>query len=106
MSARGQSLVNGTYRLGITNNPAPQWQVGTNIVFRTIQYGPAIFVSGNIPVFVQRNDDYWEGNVQVSYDFAEWLMVSGTYTFRNNQSTDPTVAFSNNVLGLTIDWRY
>jgi len=49
MSALGQSLVNGSYRLGITNTPAPQWQVGTNIVFRTIQYGPAILCLGKNP---------------------------------------------------------
>jgi hypothetical protein len=106
MSALGQSLVNGSYRLGITNTFAPQWQVGTNIAFRTIQYGPAIFVSRMTPVLVQRNDSFWEGSLELTYDCSEWLKVSGTYTLRNNQSTDPAVEFSNNVLGMVIDLRY
>ena len=65
-----------------------------------------MFTVNNVPVTGQRKDDYWEGGLEVSYDFSRWLKASASYTFRGNHSTDAGADFSNNLLGLTIDLRY
>jgi hypothetical protein len=105
-SALGQTLVNGSYRLGVTADLTPQWQVGTSLTYRSVDYGATVFTVNNVPVTAQRKDDYWEGGLDVTYEFNRSVKASASYTFRGNHSTDDGADFSNNLLGLTIDLRY
>ncbi len=104
--ALGQSLVNSSYRLGFVNDLTPQLQVGTNLSYRSTDYGPTVYVIGNLPVFVPRTDHFWEGSLDISYEFSEHFKAGATYTFRINRSNDPGVEFANNVIGLVVDLRY
>jgi hypothetical protein len=106
VSAFGESLVNGTYRLGLTTNLTPQWQVGTNLTYRTVDYGTAVFTLGNLPEVIRRKDDYWEGGLAVTYLYSQHLSASANYTYRSNQSNISGAEFSDNILGLMLGLRY
>jgi hypothetical protein len=105
-SALGQTLVNGSYRLRVTTDLTPQWEVGTNLTYRSIDYGSTVFTVTNVSVPNRRKDDYWEGGLDVSYIFSRWLRASANYTIRLNRSTVSAAEFSDNLLGLTIGLRY
>ena len=105
-SALGETLKNGSYRLGLTTDLTPQWRIGTNLAFRSVDYGTAEFTLNNIATSARRKDDYWEGSLDVTYLWSQWLSASANYTVRSNRSTLPAVEFSNNILGLILGLRY
>lgn len=106
VSALGESLVNGSYQVGLTTDLTPQWQVGTSLTYRTVDYGTAVFTLDNFPEAIRRKDDYWEGGLQITYLYSQHLSASANYTYRTNQSTVPAVDFSDNILGLMLSLRY
>jgi hypothetical protein len=55
---------------------------------------------------VNRNDNYWEGNLQATYLFRSWLSATADFTLRNNRSTLPAAVYSDNILSLMLGWRY
>jgi hypothetical protein len=105
-SALGESLTNGSYRLALRTELTPQWQVGTSLTYRSVDYGTAVFTVANFAAGTRRKDDYWEGGLDATYNYSQWLTASAYYTLRNNRSTVPGVEFSNNILGLILGLRY
>jgi hypothetical protein len=108
VSALGESLVNGSYSLGVTTDLTPQWQVGGNLTYRTVDYGSAVYTPPpyNLPELIRRKDNYWESGLTVSYLYSQWLTASANYTHRNNQSTLSGAEFSDNILSLMLGLRY
>jgi hypothetical protein len=106
VSALGESLTNGSYRLGFTTEMTPQWQMGTYVTYRSVEYGSAVFTLANSSAVNRRKDNYWEGNLEATYNYSLWLNASAYYTLRNNRSTVPGVEFSNNIVGLILGLRY
>jgi predicted porin len=108
VSALGESLVNGTYRLGLTTDLTPQWQVGTNLTYRSVDYGTTVFVPplNILPELIRRKDNYWEGGLSVTYLYSQRVSASLNYTYRGNQSNIPAAEFNDNILGLMLGLRY
>ena len=106
VSALGESLVNGSYRLGLTTNLTPQWQVGTSLTYRTVDYGSAVFTLGSLPELIRRKDDYWEGGFSLTYLYSQRVSASANYSYRGNQSNVPAAVFNDNILGLMLGLRY
>lgn len=104
--ALGESLKNSSYAFKASAELTQQWQMGAGLVYRHLNYGPPVFSPTNAPTQTGRNDRYWEGNLQASYRFRSWLSATADYTLRNNDSTLPGAQFSNNILSLTVGWRY
>lgn len=104
--ALGESLKNSSYSLHLSTEPTPQWQIGGRVSFRQVEYGPAVFSLGNLPALVNRNDDFWQGDLQATYLFRSWFTVTADLSLRNNHSTLPGAQFSNSILSLILGWRY
>ncbi len=104
--ALGESLKNSRYAIRISSAPTPQWQLAAGLSYRRVQYGPRVFGVNNTPVTLDRDDRFWEGNIQATYLCRSWLSVSADYTLRSNRSNLLAAQFSNNVLSLMVGWRY
>lgn len=105
-SATGESLHNSTYGLRLATTFSPQWEASTGISYRKVNYGEQLFRAVSTTTKTTRQDDYWEGNLSVSYIFSSWLTTSAGYTLRNNNSTVSGVEFSNSLLSLVMGLRY
>jgi hypothetical protein len=106
VSALGESLVNGSYRLGLTTDLTPRWQIGADLAYRTVDYGSAVYTPPPYNLPLRRKDNYWESGLTVSYLYSQWLTASANYMHRNNQSTISGAEFSDNVLSLMLGLRY
>jgi hypothetical protein len=104
--ALGESLKNSNYSFRASSDLTPQWQVGSGISYRQVEYGATVFSLNNHPMLIERTDNYWEGDVQVSYLFRSWLTASADYTLRHNHSNLSAAEFSNSILSLILGWRY
>ncbi len=52
-----------------------------------------------------RKDDYYEGQVGLTYKYNTYLNFTGAYSYRNNSSTSPA-QFSDNLLSIAANVRY
>ena len=105
-SAQGQTLTNSSYALKLSNDPALQWHLSAGVTYQDVEYEPVLVFSGGLPVFVTREDNYWEGNLDATFVFSYSLSLSAGYTYRRNNSNLPGAVFSNNIFSLMLDWRY
>jgi len=104
-SALGESLTNTRYTLNLTTNFSPQWQGSASISHSNIHYGAAYNPASGNPD-AQRIDKYWQGNVQATYLYTNWLSVTAGATFRENHSTLNEAEFSNILLNLLFGLKY
>jgi hypothetical protein len=104
--ALGESQTSNRYALRLHTEPSPQWNFGALLSYQSSGFGPALFSGKNVPVTVERQDDYWEGSLQAAYIFSSWLTASVDYTHRKNQSTSPEARYSNNVFNLIMGLHY
>ena len=104
--ALGESLKSSNYSFRVTTDLSRQWQFGASLTYRQVEYGPLVFSLNNSITAVDRNDNYWEGDLQASYLIRSWLSASADYTIRSNHSTLAGAQFSNNLLSLMLGWRY
>ena len=104
--ALGESLTTNSYLLQFHSDLTPQWSVGSTLSYQNSGFGPTVFKQNNVPVTVNRQDDYWEGALQSNYTFTNWLTASVDYTYRKNHSTRPDAFYGNNVFNLTMAVRY
>ena len=104
--ALGESLINSSYAFRLSTDLTPQWILGAGIIYRQVEYGPTVFRTTTVPTLVNRNDNYWEGNLQATYLFRSWLSVSADVTLRNNHSTLSPAVYSDNLISLMLGWRY
>jgi hypothetical protein len=105
-SALGESLVNSHYSFTLSNDLTPRWQIGGSVTYRDVDYGPAVFTVENQPVSTDRRDKDWEAGLFTSLSYSKWLTATANYTFRNNHSTLSIVDFSDDILSLTLTFRY
>ena len=104
--ALGESLKNSSYALRLAADPAPQWQLGTGLTYRHVEYGQSVFSLNNVSTSVNRVDRLWEGDVQATYLFRTWMTASASYTFRRNQSSLSAAEYSDSILSLILGFRY
>jgi hypothetical protein len=104
--ALGESLKSNRYALRLTTDPTQQWSFGAMIQYQTSGFGPTEFALKNVPVTVDRQDNYWETGLQASYLFNSWLSANADYVLRKNQSTRPDAYYSDNQFNLTVGLRY
>lgn len=105
--AQGESLTNSNYALRASFDPAPQWQFGANLAYRSVEYGELSFLSSNFTrQSINRNDDYWETGLVTTYLFNRWFSTSLNVTARHNASNLEAVEFSNRIIGLSFTFRY
>jgi Putative beta-barrel porin 2 len=104
--ALGESLKNSSYALKLSTDLSPQWLLGGGVTFRQIEYGPSVFRVNSTPTVVDRNDQYWEGNLQASYLYRSWLSATADFTLRRNHSSLSGAEFSNAILSFMLGWRY
>lgn len=105
-SALGDSTEEMTANIGLNSRFDDQWSWNVQLGYRVSEYP-------------SREDDYFQGGVGLSYRHNEYLSFSASYTYRNNGSESavdtngaPVIpaallpTFSNNVFGLTANFRY
>lgn len=104
--AQGASLQTTSYGFSLMTVPTPQWQFGTGLSYRRVAYGPVVFPGNPAPPVAGRNDDYWEGNLYASFQPTSSLSTSLKYIASSNHSSQSVAEYANNVLNLTIGWKY
>jgi len=105
-TALGQTEINSSYSLGLSTALSPQWEIGESINYQILDYGPQVFLLNNSPITQERRDDYWTGNLHLTYIYSRWLTASAGYTARNDHSTISLIDFADNVFSLTMGLRY
>lgn len=82
-----------------------QWNVGASLSVRSIDYGRF----GTIP---PRNEDFFEGGVNVAYIYSTYLNFTASYSYRNNNASIPigstadNLSFTNSVFTFGANVRY
>lgn len=98
-SALGDSTEEMSANIGLNSRFDDQWSWNVQLGYRSSEYPT-------------REDDYFQGGVGLSYRHNEYLSFSASYTYRNNASDSAVLPsallpkFSNNVFGLTANFRY
>ena len=103
--AKGETLQDSSYAFKVSNDPSLQWQLSAGATYRDVQYEPVLVLAGGLPVSLDRQDRYWEGNFNATFLFSSSLSLSAGYTYRRNLSNLPGAEFGNNILSLMLDWR-
>jgi hypothetical protein len=80
-------------RLGY--NIAERWNAGAGIAYEIAEYYNS-----------ERIDNYWTGNVDLSYAPSRFMSMSAGYVYRMNQSTVDLAEFDNNQLQFSLNARY
>ena len=104
--ALGESLKNSNYTFRVSTDLTPQWLLSAGLSYRQVEYGPTVFRLNNTPAVIDRNDNYWGGNLQATYLYRSWLSATADYTFRRNHSSLSAAEYSNSIISLMLGWRY
>lgn len=95
-SALGTSQEILSFRAGGKFEFTPQWSAVAGLSYESTDYArPST-----------RNDDFFTGDVGVSYTFNENVSVYGSYVHRTNSSNENVYDLSSNVLSLGVSLRY
>jgi hypothetical protein len=92
-NSQGQQQKNFSVRISGRSKISEQWSITTAVSYRKIDY-------------YTRVDDYYEGQVGVTYTASRNLDVSAGLALRSNKSDLPTSEFDNNVLSLAAHLRF
>jgi len=76
-------------------NLAEKWNAGAGIQYEIAEYYNS-----------ERIDNYWTGNVDLSYAPSRFMSMSAGYVYRMNQSTIEQAEFQNNQLQFSVNARY
>jgi polysaccharide biosynthesis protein VpsM len=106
VGALGSNTTDTVYRLGVTSDLSPQWQLSASLGYLNSNYGDAIFREDPLATPVNRTDHTWEGSLVATYIYTQWLTTSASYNLHTNNSTIPTVDFTDNVFSLSVGLRY
>ena len=76
-------------------NIAERWNAGAGIEYEIAEYYDS-----------ERIDNYWTGNIDLSYVPSRFMSMSAGYVYRMNQSTVDQAEFVNNQLQFSVNARY
>lgn len=96
VSGTGATQRNMSYNFGVQNKFSEEWSAGVNLSYRSIAY----LGTG------ARTDKYFEGSANVTYVINQIVNISGSYTYRNNDSVLSGSSFNNSVFALAANFRY
>jgi Putative beta-barrel porin 2 len=80
--------------------------LSASLSYLNSNYGDAIFRENPLATPVNRTDHTWEGSLVATYIYTQWLTTSASYNLHTNNSTIPTVDFTDNVFSLSVGLRY
>lgn len=92
-NSQGQQQKNFSVRISGRSRISEQWSVTSSVSYRKIDY-------------YTRVDDYYEGQVGVSYTVNRNVDVTGAVSVRTNRSDLASSDFDNNVLSLGANFRF
>ena len=93
-SGTAESQENLDFFVGVRSKLSPEFTLSSRVSYRQIDY------------FTRADDAYIEGRVSGSYIFNEYVTVTGSYVYKNNDGGTPTADFDNNVISLSAQLRY
>jgi hypothetical protein len=96
VNGQGGTQRNFSINAGVNSKLAEDWSVGANVSLRTIHTFDTI----------GGTDDYLEGSLKATYIMNAIVSFTGSYTYRNYDSTVDASSFSNNVFGIAANIRY
>lgn len=76
-------------------NLAERWNAGAGLEYEIAEYYNS-----------ERIDNYWTGNLDLSYAPSRFMSMSAGYVYRMNQSTIEQAEFDNNQLTFSLNARY
>ena len=91
----GNSYLQTLVGLNLSYAFAERWGAGAGIQYEIAEYQDS-----------ERVDNYWTGNLDVSYSPNQFMSMSAGYIFRMNSSTLELAEFDNNVLSFSVNARY
>lgn len=104
--ALGESSTSSRYTLQFSSEPSTHWRFSGALAHRNVDFGDPVFVTGTARRATARQDQFWEGNFQVTYLFTNSFSASLDTTLRNNSSTLGAAEFSNRIIGLSSAYRF
>ena len=106
-SASGESLRSSSYALGFATAPTLHWQFAGGISYRSIDYGPRVFVATpGVLVDGVREDSYQDYNLSATYIVNSWMRLTTAWTQRLNRSNDTTFDFTSNLFSLVVGFQF
>lgn len=96
-NAQGQQQKNLSFRGSGSFMIADEWSVTTALTYRVIDY---------IKLTPARSDDYFEGQIGVTYQVNNVIRVSGALAYRSNTSDLTSAEFDGTVVSLSASFRY
>lgn len=91
----GYSYLQTLVGLRLGYNIAEHWGAGAGLEYEIAEYHDS-----------NRVDNYWTGNVDLSYAPNRFMSMSAGYVFRMNRSTVKLAEFDSNVLQFSVNARY
>ena len=104
-SALGASTKNTSFKLNLATDFSPQFSLKASVAYLDNEYGAGVFRPDQVVPQV-RTDHTWESTLSASYLFTDWFSTTAAYVFQQNNSTLPSVEYSNNVLSLSLGLKY
>jgi len=106
-SASGESLRSSSYSLGFATAPSLHWQFAGGISYRSIDYGPRVFVATpGVLVDGVREDSYQDYNLSATYIVTSWMRLTAAWTQRRNRSNDAAFDFTSNVFSILVGFQF
>jgi hypothetical protein len=92
-SGTGESTQNFSIGLNATNKLSEQWSFTGGLSLRKSEYPT-------------RTDDFYEGQLAVTYTLSQVVNFGASYTYRDNSSSSAAAGFTNNVFMFGANVRY
>ncbi len=89
------------FTLGVRQLVFGRLYAGANVGYDFVEYRNTDRVQNT-----DRQDDYFNAGVNLSYDFNRNWRSSLSYTHRRNESNDDDRSYFNNIVGLDVLWRF
>ena len=91
----GQGITSTGVQLSASHRLDDKWSLNALAAYKNDNYN-----SGN------REDDVWTAQVGCSYRFSEALSFNASYRFQWDDSNDSTMSYTDNVVTLSLNFRY
>src|SRR5581483_5286324 len=98
-SPQGAQQKNFTVNGMATTKFTADWSASLGLSWRAINYLPTTTAVG-------RTDDYFEGNLGLTYIVSTSIQITGSYVYRNYSSEIASSEFKNNVFSIAANFRY